>query len=268
MNSYFDLFQQILLGPELNDKYLDHDFVWDQFKSFDLPKNPGRAKKINFSNTQLKFPKASSFHEKEKKALALHSFANHELLAIEMMAAAILVYPHETEEQIRFKKGLYSAMKDEQKHLGMYIKRINELGFEFGDFPVNDFFWRQMDKLKNPSQFLSLMSLTLESANLDFAQYYIKIFKSLGDEPTARILSVVLSDEISHVSFGSYWMKKWRENKTLWNYYCESLPWPMTPARSKGIEFDVNLHGKAIGDDDFVLNLSSFQDDFLVTRRK
>jgi len=268
MVSYFDYFQQILLGQELRDKLLDEEFDWNAFKSFDLPKNPGRSEKLNFSNTQLKFPKARSLHEIEKKALALHSFANHELLAIEMMATAILIYPHESEEQIRFKKGLYSALKDEQKHLSLYIKRINELGFEFGDFPLNDFFWRQMEKLEKPSQFVALMSLTLESANLDFAQYYFKIFKSLEDEKTASILSTVLSDELSHVSFGAYWMKKWRENKTLWNYYCESLPWPMTPARSKGIEFDLNLHGKAIGDEDFVLNLSSFQDDFLVTRRK
>jgi len=67
--------------------------------------------------------------------------------AIEMMAAAILIYPHSTEEDVRFKKGIVTALKDEQKHLSLYIKRMNELGYEFGDFPLNDFFWRQLEKV-------------------------------------------------------------------------------------------------------------------------
>ena len=135
--------------------------------------------------------------------MALHSFANHELLAIEMMAAALLIYPHEKEEQKRFKRGVLSALKDEQKHLGLYIARLNELGYEFGDFPLNDFFWRQMDKLKTPSQYAAVMALTFESANLDFAQFYAKIFRSFDDEKTASILDVVLKDELSHVGPGA-----------------------------------------------------------------
>ena len=200
----------------------------------------------------MKFPKANRLNETDKKAIALHSFANHELLAIEMMAAALLIYPHKTEDDLRFKRGILTALKEEQKHLGLYIGRLNELGYEFGDFPLNDFFWRQMEKLKTPSQYSAVMSLTFEAANLDFARYYAEIFRSFGDLKTAAILDTVLEDEIGHVAFGANWMKRWAQDKSLWDYYNESLPWPLTPARSKGIGYNSELHQRAMSDEGFI----------------
>ena len=267
MISYYDFAREILQGETLESKLTNSPINWNDWKEFSLPSSPGRAGRLVFSEQQAKFPKAGQLNETDKKAMALHSFANHELLAMEMMAAAILIYPHKTEEDIRFKKGIVTALKDEQKHLMLYIRRLNELGYEFGDFPLNDFFWRQMEKLTTPSQYLSVMALTFESANLDFAQFYRDVFKRLGDEKTSQIMDIVLEDEISHVAFGAHWMKNWRKDETLWDYYRNSLPWPVTPARSKGIEFDSELHFKAVGDRDFVEKLSDYNDDFKVTRR-
>ncbi len=267
MISYKDYAQQILLGEFLEDKLIDVNFEWSPYESFALPFYPGRSGPIKFSHEKHKFPKASRLGEPDKKAMAIHSFANHELLAIEMMAAALLIYPHETEEDIRFKRGIVTTIKDEQKHLTLYIKRLNELGYAFGDFALNDFFWRQMEKLETASQYTALMALTFEAANLDFAQYYSKIFKSLGDNETAAVLDLVLEDEISHVAFGAHWLKRWKQDKTLWDYYRESLPYPLTPARGRGIEFDVELHRRAMSEDDFIKQLESYDDDYLTTKR-
>lgn len=266
MIGYYDYARKILQGGTLEDKLFSEQINWDEYQDFSLPKSPGRKDSIAFSEDRLKFPKAH-FHLDEKKAMALHSFANHELLAIEMMAAAILIYPHKTDEDIRFKKGIATALKDEQKHLSLYIGRLNELGFQFGDFPLNDFFWRQMEKLKTPNQYAALMGLTFEAANLDFAQYYKGVFEEVGDLKTASILQIVLDDEISHVAFGAFWLKKWRQDKSLWEYYLSSLPNPLTPARSRGIGFDRDLHGKAMGDEEFIQQLEKYEDDFLVTKR-
>jgi uncharacterized ferritin-like protein (DUF455 family) len=265
--SYFEYAHRILLGTNLEDKYFSAPITWDSWKEFGLPASPGRTGKISFSDKQIKFPKAPNLNDLEKKAIALHSFANHELLAIEMMAAALLIYPHESEEDIRFKRGIVSALKDEQKHLGLYIGRLNELGYEFGDFPLNDFFWRQMEKLKTPAQYAAVMALTFEAANLDFAQYYSKIFRNFGDHKTADLLDIVLEDEISHVAFGAHWMKRWREDQELWDYYLKTLPYPLTPARSKGIGFDSKIHERAMNDEAFTHKLDLYEDDFKITKR-
>jgi uncharacterized ferritin-like protein (DUF455 family) len=267
MNYYSDFARKILEGTDLNSKLTDFSFDWNEWQAYELPEYPGRAGKLGFTDKVNKFPKVARLNEDDKKAAAIHSFANHELLAIEMMAAALLIYPHRNEEEIRFKKGILTALKDEQKHLQMYIKRINELGYAFGDFPLNDFFWRQMPKLKTPESYLSLMALTFEAANLDFAQYYSGIFKNLGDTKTSAILDEVLEDEISHVAFGAFWMKKWRQDKSLWDYYRECLPWPLTPARGRGINFDTKIHMRAMNDEEFVQNLVKYDDDFIVTKR-
>jgi hypothetical protein len=265
--SYLYFARTNLEGGDLVEKCLQSPVEWTTWTPYSLPSLPGRRGRLAFSDQHIKFPKHNRLFELEKKAIALHSFANHELLAIEMMASALLLYPHNSDEGIRFKHGILTALREEQKHLGLYIGRLNELGYEFGDFPLNDFFWRQMEKLRTPSQYTSVMSLTFEAANLDFAQFYAKVFRELGDEGTAKILDIVLEDEIGHVAFGGYWMKKWRGDKNLWDYYQESLPWPLTPARSKGVGFDPNIHRKAMGDDGFINSLASFEDTFRVTRR-
>lgn len=267
MSSYRTFAETILLGGDLGDKYFDSSIDWDEWREFSLPSLPGRNKRLSFSSQKLPFPKPGRLNEPEKKAIALHSFANHELLAIEMMAAALLIYPHKDEEAVRFKKGIVTALKDEQKHLKLYLGRLNELGFEFGDFPLNDFFWRQMEKLKTPAEYASMMALTFEAANLDFAQYYASVFRAVGDEKSAQIMDIVLEDEISHVAFGAHWLKRWRKDKSLWEYYLSTLPGPITPARSRGIHYDAQIHAKAMNDDDFILELSRFDDDFNITKR-
>ena len=184
------------------------------------------------------------------------------------MAASLLLFPHHTDEMKRFKQGIIKTIKDEQKHFNLYVKRLNDLGYEFGDFPINDFFWRQMESIKTPQNYLSVMALTFEAANLDFAHFYEKIFQEVGDIKTANILKVVYEDEISHVAFGVSYFEKWRENKSLWEYYNEHLPFPLTPARGKGQKFVEEARRKAKMDHDFIAKLTSFDDNFNVTKRK
>ncbi len=265
--SYQDFARSILEGETLESKLLAAPVHWEGWSPYEIPRHPGRKGRLAFSEKQIKFPKAHHLSGRENKAIALHSFANHELLAIEMMATALLIYPHETEDDVRFKKGILTALRDEQKHLSLYVGRLRELDFDFGDFPLNDYFWRQMEKLTTPAAYTAVMALTFEAANLDFAQYYARIFRESGDLQTAEILDTVLADEVAHVAFGAHWMKKWKQDADLWTYYQSILPWPLTPARSRGIDFDVDLHRRAVGDDSFVKSLVAFEDPFKVTKR-
>jgi uncharacterized ferritin-like protein (DUF455 family) len=270
MMHYRDYARVLLEGASLDDKLIllkNVDYTPSVIE-YALPLNPGRSSQLSFDNQQIKFPKNTSFHLGEKRGLALHFFANHELLAIEMMAAALLIYPDHGKDMIQFKKGLVKTIQDEQKHLKMYMGRMKQFGIELGDFPLNDFFWRSMEKLKTPSHFYAAMALTFESANLDFAQFYEKSFRAVEDFETANIMRIVFEDEISHVALGAYWLNQWRGDKDLWIYFKDHLPGVMTPARSKGIHFDRNSRELAGLDHHFLDQLENFRDDFKVTNRK
>ncbi len=153
---HYQEYARILLeGASLEDKLIplkniDYSLSLNQYE---LPTNPGRSNQLKFDNQQIKFPKNTSFHLEEKRGLALHFFANHELLAIEMMAAALLIYPDTTPDSILFKKSLIKTIQDEQKHLKLYLSRMKDFGISLGDFPLNDFFWRSMENCKTPSHF-------------------------------------------------------------------------------------------------------------------
>jgi len=262
----------ILESPKLADKLTDlkPSAQLLEWQPYELPLSPARESDIQFSDKRIKFPGLDKIKTPEGRSIALHSFANHELLAIEMMAAAILIYPHDLQnsESVRLKKALVSTIRDEQKHFKLYVSRLQDDGKKFGDYPLNDFFWRQMPKLTTMESFLALMSLTFESANLDFSLQYHKVFLEAGDIKTANIMKIVFDDEITHVALGAHWINQLKEDKSLWDYYTSILPYPLTPARAKGPVFEASSRIEAGLDADWIENLKNYSDDYRITTRR
>lgn len=227
---------------------------------------PVRDESIKFSTEQIKFPRSPSLKDPKQKGKALHFFANHELLAIEMMAQALLLFPELTIAQ---RKSLVKTIEEEQNHFSMYLGRMQELGVSFGDYPLNQFFWSFMERINTPEQFFSVISLTFEQANLDFASYYMKVFKEHGDERTYLILREVYEDEIRHVARGrNELLKKVSSPEELWDFYCENLPDNLTPARAKGMVFDDKARVKSGLPSVFIDSLKNYQNTFSITNRK
>jgi uncharacterized ferritin-like protein (DUF455 family) len=261
--------QQILFGEKLDDKIINPligDF--DFYPGGSLPDSPFREKKITFSEKRAKFPKAHLFHLPEKRGMALHYFANHELLAIEMMAAFLVKFPTKDESDKKLKRGILNALFDEQKHLALYLERMNELGIGFGDFPLNDFFWKQMLKINNPEQFLGVMSLTFESANLDFSLFYKKVFFNVEDFKSAELMDIIFEDEVSHVKLGHFWLNKWRMDKDMFDYYQSILPKDFTPSRAIGIGYQRWTREKVGFDKTFIEKLENYKDTAPFLNRK
>jgi len=197
----------------------------------------------------------------------LHAFANHELLALELMCRSLVILPN-TEELKDFKQDIVETIHDEQRHLQLYIKRINELGYEFGDFGINDFFWKHGVKVQTPAQYCSFMSLTFEMANLDFSHFYEQKFREVEDDNSTKIMREVFRDEIKHVKVGVDHLELWRENNTLWDYYATNLIFPLTPARSRGINYQEKFRRTVGLNEDFISNVSEFEDGFDITKRR
>lgn len=265
-----DYAKRLLFSDKLDDKLLSPNVVnsFNEFNIIERPSTPARTGNMSFRKDQTKFPKAGSLHIPEKRAIALHFFANHELLAIEMMAAAIICLPTRNDDDLKAKKGLLSTIADEQKHFLLYKNRMEALGLGFGEVSLNSFFWDQYSKAETMDDFFSIVSLTFEAANLDFAKIYSGIFNDIEDFETKKIVDIVYEDEISHVAYGRTWLNKWKGDKSLWQYYLDHMPDNLSPARAKGITFDHSSRIRAGLDEEFIENISNYRGDFRVTDRK
>jgi uncharacterized ferritin-like protein (DUF455 family) len=263
------LAHQILFGDKLEDKLISLNIEeFPSYKGNPIPASPARAKSIIFSQEKIKFPKHHLFHLPEKRAMALHYFANHELLAIEMMAAFLWKFPTLDEDDKKIKRGIISTLEDEQRHLKLYIQRMKDFGVEFGSYPLNDFFWKQMVKIQKPEQFFAVMSLTLESANLDFALFYKNIFSDVEDHKSAALMNVIFEDEMTHVKFGYYWLNKWKMDRDLFDYYQMVLPENITPSRARGIGYQRATREKLGFEQTFLEKFEKYQDPAPFLNRK
>ena len=144
--------ERIYTSSSLTDKLLkparleDDETPASAWKSFSLPARPkGLELTGDRERPRFLFPKLHELEDDTRRGHALHFFANHELLAIEMIAAAILRFGNkESLERENLLKDLCSVLVDEQKHFRIYCERMKDFGLCFGDLPVNDFFWKQM----------------------------------------------------------------------------------------------------------------------------
>ncbi len=196
---------------------------------------PSRPQGMEFTrkSKEDKLPPFQEHGNSDKRAICLHRFAGHELLAVEIMAYTLLAFP---DAPPTFRKGLAHTLAEEQGHVRLYMNRMVQLGISFGDLPLYKHFWMHVPYIKSPLHYISIMSLTFEMANLDFAPIYGKSFSHFGDEDSASLMSKIVEDEISHVRFGWRWLKQWKaETKNEWETWKETLSSTLlTPNRAKG----------------------------------
>lgn len=246
-----DFARTLLLGTTLEEKLVSLNPGNDPEKDpeelsapFAIPRFPGRPLHLSKPG-KATFPSLQQLHKPTTRGEVLHFFANHELLAMELMALMLLRFP---EAPLSFRNGLAHIIQEEQSHLKLYLDRMTELGVAFGDLPVSDYFWNTMKSVATPLDFVVQMSLTFEQANLDFSLFFMKAIEREGDTKTAAILERVFREEIGHVKHGVVWFNRWRENPSQesdWDAYLRLLPSPISAGRAKGFEFSADARRQA-----------------------
>ena len=225
-----------------------------------LPDLPSREQSIAITTNRNRanFPGIDCIDNEKDRGKLLHFLANHELLAAELMALALLRFPKAPSE---YRRGLYEAMREEQIHTRLYLKRMKDCGVSLGEFPLNDFFWRITSRVDNELDFITRMNLTFEQANLDYSKYYAEQFRLAGDKATAVVLEKIYQDEIGHVGHGLKWLRHWKEpQQTDWQAYNESIHFPLSATRAKGVvEFNEEARLRVGFDADFISRLKIFQ---------
>lgn len=244
-----DTLEDKLFAPQhLTDKQPGSPCIWQE---------PSRPAHMQFQR-HSRDEKLPPFHEhmmQDKRAACLHRFAGHELLAVEIMAFALLAFP---EAPRHFRRGLAHTLQEEQGHVRLYIDRLSSMGVAFGDLPLYRHFWTYTPFMTSPLRYISIMSLTFEMANLDFAPLYGKSFARHGDDLSAALMQQILQDELSHVAFGWHWLQKTKsEGEDPWTAWTSNLPSRLSPSRAKGFLFFEENRRMAGLPEDWIANLKN-----------
>jgi len=223
---------------------------------------PGRPRELRFADLSLikaPLPSVPALIDEENRGRLLHFFANHELLAAELMALALLRFP---EAPAAFREGLARTLVEELKHTRWYLARMEACGVAFGQYPVSGFFWDAVSSMAEPIDYVSRLSLTFEQANLDYARHYAELFETVGDRRSAAILGRIYRDEISHVGYGLHWFRHWKEpGLSDWDALERRLAFPLSPSRAKGNRTEFNGEGRRAAGfgDDYIDRLELFE---------
>ncbi|MGN6644272.1 MAG: DUF455 family protein, partial [Verrucomicrobiota bacterium] len=218
--------EQVLFATSLEEKLRCPEGITDERPGPALmtPETPGRPVELRFKpqvSGKAEFPGLHQLEQQRERGRLLHFFANHELLATELMALVILRFP---DAPAAFRKGVLQTLKDEQEHTRLYIERMKDCGIQFGELPVSGYFWRSVSTMENPMDYVSSLCLTFEQANLDFARHFARGFAQVGDASTAKLLEKIYRDEIGHVAYGLKWFRRWKNpNESDWDAFCRQL---------------------------------------------
>ena len=205
---------------------------------------PGRPYGLTMSKGQggAQPPSDDQLENEKSRGQLLHFLANHELLATELMALVLLKFP---DAPSAFRRGVLVTLQEEQAHTQMYLDRMAQCGVEFGSYPVSGQFWRLIEPMQSPMDFVSRLSLTFEQANLDYSLHFATVFNRIGDTQTAKILHQIYTDEISHVQHGLHWFRQWKDpQQSDWDAYQSALDFPMSPQRGRGPRAAFNRTGR------------------------
>lgn len=219
---------------------------------------PARDAGLRMKGETDRLPRPGQLGDTEHRKRCLSRFAHHELMAVELFAWALLRWPSLPEP---LRRGMLSALVDEQRHCRLYLERLEAHGGRFETDDHSGYFWRQVPVIAaspaGPRAFLAAVGLTLEQANLDFTLTYRDGFAEAGDFESARVCQLVHDEEIVHVALAAHWLKRLGEledsdareasgvsrvsdlKQTDLDHYLATVPFPLGPARAKGRRFEV-----------------------------
>jgi uncharacterized ferritin-like protein (DUF455 family) len=214
---------------------------------------PGRPNELRQARRGLEVPRQLT--EPSARAKLLHTFFHHELQAAELMLWALLAFADAEEA---FRRGLVRICLDEVRHMNAYRVQIERLGFRVGDFPVRDWFWERVPSCATKLQFVALMGMGLEAANLEHAPHFGERLLSAGDDEAAALQALIAREELGHVHFAVSWFERWTEGQSF-DAWCAALPAPLSPLLMRGKTFNREARLRAGMQEDFVNALERWQ---------
>lgn len=164
---------------------------------------PGRP-----SRPHLVSPRALSSRglgSESGRAAFVHAIAHIEFNAINLAWDAVARFGDMPDD---FRADWIEVASDEARHFQLLQRRLSELGHDYGDFDAHDGLWDMARRTAHSClERMALVPRVLEARGLDVTPAMVDRLRAVGDEDTARILELILREEVGHVAVGSRWFR-------------------------------------------------------------
>lgn len=159
------------------------------------PQKPDLVSPLNVKKRSMRTP--------EGRAALIHAIAHIEFNAINLALDAVWRF---AEMPANYYSDWLMVASEEAYHFTLLTEHLQTLGYEYGDFSAHDSLWEMVDRTKH--DILARMALvprTMEARGLDANPALRNKLAQAGDLAVARILDIILHDEIGHVRVGNHW---------------------------------------------------------------
>ena len=170
----------------------------------------------------------------EGRARLLHAIVHIEFSAINLALDHAARFPCMPRQ---YYADWIGVAAEEAYHFRILRERLQALGHDYGDFPAHAGLWEMAEK--TAGDVLARMALVprlLEARGLDATPPIQRKLEQVGDHESARLLDIILRDEIGHVGLGDQWFRQLCSERgllaettfiQLLNNY--KAPWPSSP---------------------------------------
>ncbi|WP_442592291.1 ferritin-like domain-containing protein [Parapusillimonas sp. JC17] len=172
---------------------------------------PGRPARPQLVEPQK--VKTRSMGSPEGRAALIHSLAHIEFNAINLALDILWRFPS---MPAQFYLDWARVAREEAHHYSLLSSHLTDLGYAYGDMPAHDGLWEMAERTRNDLLArLALVPRTLEARGLDASPLVRNKLAGVGDHAGARIIDIILRDEIGHVSIGNRWYRYLCEQRGL-----------------------------------------------------
>lgn len=139
----------------------------------------------------------------EGRARLLHDLASIELQAMELGLRTLIEYP---EAGLEYREQLLHVTVDEGRHFELCLNALEELGFEWGDWPVHLSLWNTVQTGESLMDRILIVHRYLEGSGLDAGAKILSRLAGLPQKDASwYTMERIHREEIGHVDFGSRW---------------------------------------------------------------
>lgn len=189
-----DVHQKILMAPEtIQGALLKADLA--------VPEVPGRSMAIIKAN---ELPPKAGLSETKGLARLVHDLASIELQAMELGIRTLIEFPDAPKE---FREQLADITISESYHLSLCLKRLEDLGSHFGEWPVHVALWSSTHASDSLVDRILIVHRYLEGSGLDAGDSILRKLNGLQESSVKDLMKIIVQDEIGHVKFGSDWYR-------------------------------------------------------------